>query len=82
MSEKNMLKITEKDGTEKEYEIIMLFKWSKTKKNYIIYTDNTVDDEDNLRVLAAIYYPENNGKLEPVETEEEWDEIENRLNNK
>ncbi len=79
MDEKKVLKIIDDTGKEIEYEILIAFKWTKTKKNYVVYTDNTEDENGNLNVYAAVYYPEDDTKLDPVETDEEWRLIERRL---
>ena len=79
MEEKKTLKLTDESGKEIEYEILIAFKWTKTNKNYIVYTDNTNDENGSLNVLAAIYYPYDSNKLDPIETDEEWDEIDRRL---
>ena len=79
MNEKKIFSIIDEDGNEFEYEILMAFKWIKTDKNYIVYTDNTNDKNGNLNIYAAIYYPEDDSKLDSIETDEEWREIEMRL---
>lgn len=79
MDEKKYIKIINNNGEEQEYEIIMAFKWSKTNKCYVVYTDNTKDEEGNLKVYASIYYPNDDSKLDPVESNEEWDQINKRL---
>lgn len=79
MTEKKILKLTDESGKEIEYEIIIAFKWTKTNKNYIVYTDNTNDENGSLNVFSAIYYPCDINKLDPIETDEEWDEIDRRL---
>ncbi len=79
MNDKKILKLTDKNGKEIEYEILIAFKWIKTNKNYIVYTDNTNDVNGNLNIFAAIYYPYDNTKLDPIESDEEWDEIDRRL---
>ena len=79
MDEKKTLRILDDFGIEKEYEILIAFKWTKTNKNYIVYTDNTNDEEGNLNIFAAIYYPHDDSKLDAIVTEEEWDEVEKRL---
>jgi uncharacterized protein YrzB (UPF0473 family) len=78
MGDKQFITITE-DGISKDYEILLAYKWTYTSKYYIVYTDNTKDEEDNLNVYASIYYPNDDTKLDPIETEEEWDEVDNRL---
>jgi len=79
MEEKKILKIIDEKGKEIEYEVLIAFKWTKTNKNYIVYTDNTNNDNGDLNVFAAIYYPNNNFKLDSIESDEEWDEIDRRL---
>ena len=71
--EKMTLKEKGQDGNEVECEVLFTFESEETKKNYMVYTDNTIDEEGNTRVYASIYTP--NAKttmLEPIETEKEW----------
>ncbi len=79
MNEKKFLKITDNFGKEVIYEILCAFNLKKTGKNYVVYTDNTSDEDGNLNVFASIYYPQDDSKLDPIETEEEWEEVEKRL---
>jgi len=68
------------DNSEKEFEILYTFKSIRTNKDYIIYTDNSYDENKNLNIFASIYYPFDTEKeLENIETEEEWEEIERFL---
>ena len=70
------------DNIEKEFEVFYIFKSTKTKKDYIIYTDNTYDEDNNLNIYASIYYPLNSEKeLENIEDPIDWEEVENFLNN-
>ena len=49
-------------------------------KNYIVYTDNTLDEEGNTKVSASIYNPDQDEtKLLPIETDKEWKIIETIL---
>ena len=67
MSEEKMsFKITAEDGKEIECEVLFTFESDETNKNYIVYTDNTTDEE--------------NIDLIPIETEKEWKIIETILN--
>ena len=78
---KNMfLKIINDNGKITEYEILLSFFWIKTNRNYIIYTDNSKDNNGNLNIYAAIYNSNDDVKLKEIETEIEWNEIEKRLN--
>ena len=86
MDNKGKFIITNNKGDELECEVLFTFENEKTNKNYIVYTDNTTDDNGQTKVYANIYDP--TGKdtsLVKVETDEEWETIENilsSLNNK
>lgn len=70
------------DNTEKEFEILYTFKSIKTNKDYIIYTDNSYDENKNLNIFASIYYPFDLEKeLENIESDEDWEEVEKFLEN-
>ncbi|MCI5552256.1 MAG: DUF1292 domain-containing protein [Tenericutes bacterium] len=78
--EKLTFKITGEDGKDIECEALFTFEGKETGKNYIVYTDNTTDDEGNTKVYASIYDPEKEDQnLQPIETDEEWEMIENIL---
>ena len=73
-------KVTNDEGKEVECEVLFTFESDETKKNYIVYTDNTLDDEGNTKVYASIYNPEEEEtKLLPIETDKEWKIIETIL---
>ena len=73
-------KVTDEDGKEIECEVLFTFESDETKKNYIVYTDNTLDDEGNTKVYASIYNPdEEETKLLPIESDKEWKIIETIL---
>ncbi len=81
MEEKMTFKITDETGKDVEYEVLFTFESDETKKNYMVYTDNTKDEQGNTKVYASIYNPdEDNTKLLPIQTEEEWNVIEKILN--
>ena len=63
-----------------EYEPIISFYNDVTKKNYLVYTDNTTDEEGNLNTYASSYDPADPKMvLQPIETEAEWKNIEQYL---
>ncbi len=67
-------------GEEVECEILFTFDSDETKKSYIVYTDNTLDENGSTKVYASIYDPTGqNPQLTPIETEKEWLVIENIL---
>ena len=73
-------KVVNDEGKEVECEVLFTFESEETKKNYIVYTDNTTDEEGNTKVYASIYNPnEEETKLLPIETEKEWKIIETIL---
>ena len=73
-------KILGEDGKEIECEVLFTFESDETKKNYIVYTDNTLDEQGNTKVYASIYNPnEENTNLIPIETDKEWKIIETIL---
>lgn len=73
-------KVTNDEGKEVECEVLFTFESDETKKNYIVYTDNTLDEEGNTKVYASIYNPEEEDtKLLPIETDKEWKIIETIL---
>lgn len=81
MKEERMtFKVTNDEGVEVECEVLFTFESDETKKNYIVYTDNTTDEEGNIKVYASIYTPnEDETKLLPIETDKEWKIIETIL---
>ena len=65
---------------EKEYQTLFTFYNEETKKDYIVYTDDELDEEENKNIYASTYNKEDEElSLLPVETEEEWDNIETLL---
>jgi len=81
MNEENTFKIIDAEGKERVCEVLFTFESDETKKNYIVYTDNTKDHEGNIRVYASIYkVNKEKTELEPIETEREWKIVETILN--
>ena len=83
-------KAVDAEGRQIDCDTLYMFKSLETGKNYIVYTDNSIDEEGNTRVYASIYKPEdlkmNEGEdlaaleLIPIETDKEWKIIETILN--
>lgn len=68
------------EGKEVECEILFTFESEETQKNYIVYTDNTTNEEGNTKVFASTYASgQNLTELSPVESEKEWAIIESIL---
>ena len=80
-NQKMTFKVINDEGKETECEVLFTFDSDETKKSYIAYADNTVDESGNIKVYASIYTPnEEPMNLIPIETEKEWKIIETILN--
>lgn len=79
-TKKGIFTIINDEGKEVECEILFTFDSDETGKSYIVYTDNTLDEDNNTKVYASIYDPTGqDSTLQPIETEKEWKVIENIL---
>ena len=77
---KNSFSMIDENGNEVVYDVLFTFESDETKKNYIVYTDNTKDENGNIEVYASIYDPEDpQSKLEAITTDKEWKVIETIL---
>ena len=77
---KNSFSMIDENGNETVYDVLFTFESEETHKNYIVYTDNTKDQQGNVEVYASIYDPNDpHSRLEAIETEKEWKVIETIL---
>lgn len=80
MKEKTNFTVLDDEGNEVVCEVLFTFDSEETKKRYIVYTDNTTDDEGNTKVYASIFNPnDEKTELTPIETDREWKIIETIL---
>lgn len=80
MEEKNTFTVIDDQGKEAKCEVLFTFDSDETGKHYIIYTDNSTDEEGNTKVYASTYEPDNDKTtLGEIETEKEWKIIETIL---
>ena len=78
--ENNSFKFINDQGVEVTCDILFTFDSEETKKSYVVYTENSKDEEGNIQVFASVYHPNSeNSKLEPIETDQEWKIIETIL---
>ena len=78
---KNTFSMLDENGNELIFDVLFTFESEETNKNYIVYTDNSKDEEGNIQVFASVYNPDDKkSKLEAIETEKEWKVIETILN--
>ena len=78
MEEKTFTVIDEL-GKELEFEVVLTFKNPNNNKSYVIYK---LPDDENEEVFAAIFDEESKlgGNLMPIETDEEWETLDEVLN--
>lgn len=77
---KNQFTIIDDNGKEIVYDVLFTFDSDETNKSYIVYTDNSQDENGNIQVFASVYYPgSDTSKLDPIETDKEWKIIETIL---
>ena len=81
-NKRNYFTYIDADGNEKECRILYTFELKETNKNYIVYTDDTLDEEGRYRTYASTFDPNKNlCDLGPIEEEKEWKLIEGILSN-
>ncbi len=72
--------IIDEEGKEITYDILFTFDSEETKKSYVVFTDNSVDESGSIATYAYVYDPTGENKeLQPITTDAEWDLIENLL---
>lgn len=80
MDGKKKFMVLDENGKEVECEPLFTFDSEETKKQYVVYTDNSKDENGNVRVFASIYnQKKDGGELLPIKTEKEWKVIETIL---
>ena len=78
--EKSMMSIVADDGSVEEVEVILAFEFKDTKKEYVIYTKNEKDENDNITVYVShIDRSSGEPKLVGVDDEEEWNRVKDVL---
>jgi len=76
----NKFTVIDDKGNEIVCDVLFTFDSDETNKSYIVYTDNTKDENNNIKVYASIYDPNNpNSKLGEINSDKEWKIIENIL---
>lgn len=81
----NNITVVDEDGNEQLCEILFTFDSDEFGKSYVLYYPIGQDDSDDeeIEIHASAFIPSednNDGDLQPIETEEEWDLIEEMLN--
>ena len=76
--DKTTIEIEDKKEKKEKYDVLFTMNSDDTNKNYIVYTDNTRDEESNIKAYAAIY--KDDGKLFQIKEDIEWNTLEELLN--
>ena len=76
MSNKGKITLVNSEGKEVEFDVLFTFDAEDTNKSYIVYTDNSIDENGNIRVYASTYNKEQESpEFSEIQTQEEWDVI-------
>ena len=74
--------VTDQSGSTVEYEILFTFDSDETKKSYIVFTDNTTDEDGSIVTYAATYDKTGESlELQDIDTDEDSNLIEHLLSN-
>ena len=74
--EKNYFTLISEDGTETRAEVLFTYYSEEFNKNYVVFV---ADDASNTVGAASFIENGNQGTLEPITTDEEWELIEDLL---
>jgi uncharacterized protein YrzB (UPF0473 family) len=77
--------VVDEEGNEQLCEVLFTFDSDEFGKSYVLYypVGAEEDDEDDIEIHASAFIPKEDGEdgeLMPIETDEEWDMIEEVLN--
>lgn len=79
-TDKKMMSIVADDGSIEEVEVILAFEFKDTKKEYVVYTKNETDENDNVTVYVShVDRSSENPKLFGIDDEEEWNRVKDVL---
>lgn len=81
MEKDNRLTYIDEEGNEVLCEILFTFDSEEFNKSYVLFYPVGSDEEDEIEILAASYIPQGDGigELQDIETDEEWELIEEVL---
>lgn len=82
MLERNTFYVTDAKGNDVECVVLFTHYDETFKKNYVVYTPVKQSFGEPTQVYAMIYKPDKDGNVtefSPIETDKEWDMIEQKL---
>ena len=68
------------NGKLKEYDVILTYYSDEYNKNYIVYTDNTYNDKDELSIYINEYNDNPEMISKPIKDKEEYKKIKTIIN--
>ena len=78
----NYITLKDKKGNKKEYRILLNIEETTNNVNYVVYTDDSKNNNGEVKAYASTYVLSEKGnmtKFKPVEMKEEFDFIEQIL---
>ncbi|WP_077618904.1 DUF1292 domain-containing protein [Bacillus sinesaloumensis] len=77
--------VVDEQGNEILCEVLFTFESDEFGKSYVLYypVSDENEDEEDIEIHASSFSPSadgEDGELQPIETEEEWDLVEEMLN--
>ena len=74
------MSIIGEDGSIDEVEVVIAFEFKDTKKEYVVYTKNEKDENDNVTVyVSSVDRSGETPKLYGIDDEEEWNRVKDVL---
>ncbi|WP_414046219.1 DUF1292 domain-containing protein [Macrococcus equi] len=81
--EVELLELYDEEGNQVLYRKLVSFRHPGFEKEYVILAEEGSDEDEEIELIPMINVPDNEGdggKLVPIETDEEWDMIEEFVN--
>ncbi|WP_369436378.1 DUF1292 domain-containing protein [Lysinibacillus fusiformis] len=78
-----LITVTDEEGNDQVCEVIHTFASEQFGKSYVLYVPATDEPFEERDIFAAHYVPGKDGNIEellPIETDEEWIFVEDKLN--
>ncbi|WP_428909215.1 DUF1292 domain-containing protein [Niallia sp. Krafla_26] len=84
MQDEKHITVVDEEGNEQLCEVLFTFDSDEFGKSYVLYYPiSSEDDDEEIEIHASSFIPNEDGEdgnLMPIETDEEWDLIEEMLN--
>ncbi len=75
-NERKTITVISEDGTQETVEVLVAFKFKDTNQEYIVYTQNEKDRNNNITVyVSKIIEKDGTSVLEGIEDDSEWSKV-------